>query len=69
MRASLAVLPLGFVIGALPILSGCDSEQVTVEMHEPGVYKGAQDPLMDLAGTPEQSARLEERLRAVQTDR
>ncbi len=50
------------------LLGGCN-EQATVQMHEPGVYKGAADPLLEIAGTPEQNARLERRLLAVQTDR
>jgi hypothetical protein len=50
------------------MVGGCD-EQATVQIKEPGVYKGAPDPLLDIAGTPEQSARLEQRLLAIQTDR
>ena len=55
-------------VGGGFMLGGCN-EQATVQMHKPGVYKGAADPLLEIAGTPEQNARLEERLLAVQTDR
>ncbi len=55
-------------VGGGLALGGCN-EQATVQMHKPGVYKGAADPLLEIAGTPEQNARLEERLLAVQTDR
>jgi hypothetical protein len=57
------------LVGGLVLLSaGCDS-QTTVELHEPGQYKGARDPLLDVAGTPEFEAKLRQRLEQVQTDR
>ena len=54
--------------GCLLVASGC-TEQITVEMHEPGEYKGAPDPLLEIANTAEQNARLEQRVLAIQTDR
>jgi len=56
------------VLACLLIVVGCN-EQASVQLHEPGEYKGASDPLREIAGTSEQNARLEQRLRAVQTDR
>ena len=54
------------VLGLL--LAGC-SEPPTIEIHEPGVYKGKTDPLLSRSGTPELEAQLRERLTQVQTDR
>jgi len=65
MRQSIAV---GLLFVASVALSGC-LDETTVELHEPGEYKGRTDPLVELSGTPEFSARLEERLRQIQTDR
>lgn len=50
------------------LLSAC-YEEPTVQLHEPGKYQGATDPFLNVAGTPEQNARLESRFLAVQTDR
>jgi len=55
------------VIGAV-MLSGC-LDETTVELHEPGEYKGATDPLVQLSGTSEFSSRLQDRLLQIQTDR
>ncbi|MEE4375964.1 MAG: hypothetical protein V2J55_00410 [Candidatus Competibacteraceae bacterium] len=54
------------VLGLL--LAGC-SEPPTIEIHEPGVYKGKTDPLLSRSGTPELEEQLRERLTQVQTDR
>ena len=48
--------------------AGC-TDQATVTWHEPGVYKGGDDPLRSLQKDPQQQAALEERLRRGQTDR
>jgi hypothetical protein len=53
----LAVLPAG--------LAGCSMEPRSVTMHEPGVYKGAKDPLLAL----QNQQVLIDRLKLVQTDR
>ena len=43
------------------MLGGCgDGEKVV--LHKPGVYKGKTDPLVALQETPEQQAKLQERL-------
>ena len=50
------------VVALTLALGGCgDGEKVT--LHEPGVYKGKTDPLVSLQETPEQQAKLQERLR------
>jgi len=50
----------------LAALIGCSSEPRSVTMHEPGVYKGSEDPL--LAKQPQQQI-LIDRFKLVQTDR
>lgn len=50
------------------LLSGCsDSSDVTI--YEPGVYKGAVDPLIEKQRSPQQQERLLARFNQVQTDR
>jgi hypothetical protein len=49
-------------------LSGC-YQSADVTMHEPGVYKGAKDPLVKLQGSSEQQQKLKDRFNLVQTDR
>ncbi|MDH3281301.1 MAG: hypothetical protein OEQ18_09245, partial [Gammaproteobacteria bacterium] len=59
----------GSVVGAVAglLLAGCyESAEVTV--YEPGVYKGAQDPLMQTKGDA-RAETLEKRFTMVQTDR
>jgi len=46
-------------------LTGCSSESRKVTMHEPGVYKGAKDPLLVM----QQQQELIDRFKLVQTDR
>lgn len=50
-------------------LSGCFEEKIQQELHEPGVYKGKPDPLLQKSGTQAFTAQLEHRLKQVQTDR
>jgi hypothetical protein len=50
---------------ALMGLIGCSSEPRGVTMHEPGVYKGAKDPLL----AHERQQELIDRFKLVQTDR
>ena len=47
-------------------LAGCSMEPRSVIMHEPGVYKGAKDPLLAMQ---QQDQVLVDRFRLVQTDR
>jgi hypothetical protein len=51
---------------ALAGLAGCSSESRKTTMHEHGVYKGIQDPLL---AQREQQQVLIDRFRLVQTDR
>ncbi|MEZ5585200.1 MAG: hypothetical protein R3F37_22820 [Candidatus Competibacteraceae bacterium] len=53
---------------AVLLLTGC-SEPPTIEIHEPGVYKGKIDPLLDRSGSSELETQLRERLTQIQTDR
>ena len=46
-------------------LTGCSSEPRSVTMHEPGVYKGAKDPLL----AQQRQQELIDRFKLVQTDR
>jgi hypothetical protein len=50
---------------ALVGLIGCSPEPRSVTLHEPGVYKGAQDPVTAL----KQQQELIDRFKLVQTDR
>ena len=50
-------------------LLGACTNSTTVELHEPGEYKGRTDPLLQASGTPEYEAQLRDRLMAIQTDR
>jgi hypothetical protein len=59
----------GYILMALLILAGlagCSMEPRSVTMHEPGVYKGAKDPLLAMQ---QQDQVLVDRFRLVQTDR
>ncbi len=49
----------------IAVLAGCSSEPRSVTMHKPGVYKGAQDPLLALKN----QRALIDRFKLVQTDR
>ena len=49
-------------------LVGC-YEPVQLTWYEAGVYKGADDPLLELAKQQDYEQTLSKRLRAVQTDR
>ncbi|PKN89473.1 MAG: hypothetical protein CVU51_00095 [Deltaproteobacteria bacterium HGW-Deltaproteobacteria-1] len=53
------------VMMALAGIAGCSPEPRSVTMHEPGVYKGAKDPLLALKNQQE----LIDRFKLVQTDR
>jgi hypothetical protein len=57
------------LFGTLLVLTvGCEV-QTNVDLHEAGQYKGAKDPLLDVAGTEGFRTKLQERLQQVQTDR
>lgn len=46
-------------------LAGCSD----VTLHEPGVYKGRVDPLVEKQRSPEQQEKLQARFNQIQTDR
>lgn len=52
---------VGLAILAALALSGC-YEDASVIIHEPGVYKGSQDPILDNPRTAEQQEALRKRL-------
>jgi hypothetical protein len=57
------------VLGAVVVFAGaagCSPEPRSTTMHEPGIYKGARDPLLARQG---QQQELVDRLNLVQRDR
>lgn len=48
-------------------LAACSDSDV--KLHEPGVYKGSRDPIIEKQGSTEQQERLVQRFNQVQTDR
>ena len=49
MKRMIWLLTVSVVLAVLPAgLAGCSMEPRSVTMHEPGVYKGAKDPLLAL---------------------
>lgn len=67
MRFGKTILCLATLCAAAA-LSGC-YESPDVTLHEPGVYKGAEDPLLAKAQQSQHADELRERMLAVQTDR
>jgi hypothetical protein len=63
-----SVLPAAVALAGLLALSGC-YEDPGVTLFEPGVYKGARDPLLEKQASAQQQQRLIERFNLVQTDR
>ncbi len=56
------------VLACTALASGCwESTDVTV--HEPGRYKGVNDPLLDAKSTAEREEVLQKRFQLVQVDR
>lgn len=53
---------------ALIALAGC-GDSVSFKVYEPGVYKGAADPLIAELAKPESKQRLQERFTEGQADR
>lgn len=56
------------VLSGLFVLSGC-YDGASVTLHEPGVYKGMDDPMVALSATAAHKERLVTRFNQVQTDR
>ena len=55
-------------LAAAVMLTAC-YESADVTVHEPGVYKGAKDPLLSKQRMPDQQQALRERFALVQPDR
>jgi len=68
MKCMIWLLTVSVVLAAFLVvgLAGCSMEPRSVTMHEPGVYKGAKDPLLAMQ---QQDQVLVDRFRLVQTDR
>lgn len=62
MRSVIAALVVSLLLG------GC-YESPDIEIYEPGVYKGREDPLLEKLKEPELQAELHQRLARGQTDR
>lgn len=63
---SVRLLSLSLVAGLA--LAGC-YESADPALHEPGVYKGPSDPLLEKQKSPEHQEALSKRFSLVQTDR
>ena len=61
-------LKIALVAAAGLLTSGC-GQATEVTVYEPGVYKGAADPLLSQADDPAYSEALQERFQRGQTDR
>jgi hypothetical protein len=59
----------GWIAGAFAAVLALATAGCGVTVYEPGVYKGAKDPLVDAHAKPEQKALLKERFTMGQTDR
>lgn len=66
MRTSATML-CGIAVFLGLALGGCSDNEVT--LHEPGVYKGSVDPIVEKQGSAEQQERLVQRFNQIQTDR
>lgn len=66
MRTTRLMLP-GIVIFLGLGMAACSDSDTT--LHEPGVYKGPVDPIVEKQGSAEQQERLLTRFNQVQTDR
>lgn len=62
------MLTVGSLAALAAMATGC-GRATDVTVYEPGVYKGADDPLLARQATPEHKALLKERFSAGQTDR
>lgn len=62
------VTTMAMALLAMFMLTGC-YETTDVVIHEPGVYKGAKDPLLAVEGTPQHEAELRERFMEGQAPR
>ena len=56
-------------VAAMAVLATACGTSLDVNRYEPGVYKGAEDPLLAAHNTPEQAALLQKRFSLSQADR
>ena len=62
-------LALVLALAFLPMSLTACAEKAEVTLHEPGVYKGGKDPLLEKQQDPQQIETLQERLAKGQSDR
>lgn len=62
------LITLLLLVGATVLLGGC-YEDMDVTLHEPGEYKGKQDPLLAKMQKQKLQQTLEQRFKTGQTDR
>ncbi len=67
MQSKVRLMAVAWVTGLA--LAGCYGKDGGLQLHHPGKYVGANDPLLEIAGTPAFEQRLERRFNMVQTDR
>tara|TARA_R110001592_G_scaffold322413_1_gene601348 strand:- start:240 stop:425 length:186 start_codon:yes stop_codon:yes gene_type:complete len=61
------MLAVGVV--TLAALAGCDDPKATVQLHEPGKYLGAKDPLLEKTAGGAKDEALKDRFAQIQRDR
>jgi hypothetical protein len=69
MKKASRSLALAAALGILSLTATGCTEKTTVTLHEPGVYKGAEDPLLAMQEDPEHIEALKERFVRGQADR
>ncbi len=62
-------LAMALALALLPMSLTACAERANVTLHEPGVYKGAADPLLAQQQNPQQIETLQERFAKGQSDR
>jgi hypothetical protein len=63
------LLALAAALGIVSLTATGCTEKTTVTLHEPGVYKGAEDPLLAKQKDPQHIEALKERFVQGQSDR
>jgi hypothetical protein len=62
-------LRTALLVGGLSVLLAACGDSRSVRSYEPGVYKGADDPLLDVVSKPEHKQQLRERFTKGQAER
>ncbi len=68
-RVMAPVMARAAAVLAIALLLGGCYESPDVTLHEPGEYKGPDDPFLEKAADPEHQEQLQQRLARGQTDR